>query len=448
MNHRPRSHSRSIVLGAALLASCTPREREIPVSTAADEGDASSSTTGPPASDGSTVAALGTSSSSTDDGCMPVDEPEWWDPAWHHRRRLRIEAAAFPGPLSDFPLLLRVPMDDLGPTGSERGGADLRFRSSDQDVSIAHELDAAADGELAIWLLLPELDPSEGPTTIWMYYDNPAAEESAAPEDVWAGFISVHHLGADLRDSAGEHHGASPWEPELCEGDCGPRIGLARRFEPTRLHEVVLDGHQDYDLGSDPYAATLSFSVSLWMRSASFAAYPWGPMVAKGESTWRVHTVDYVDPLLDERVSFAFDCALASCVGLVDPWGNYNLVASSTEVDDVVDDGAWHQVVATLAVVDRPEEPPPDYVPNLRARIYVDGAEVAVSPLLPAFLLPEDDEPVRFGHNINTSNRWRGDLDEVRIATGVRSATQIAADYATVVDDELVHVGEEQAWCP
>jgi hypothetical protein len=41
---------------------------------------------------------------------------------------------------------------------------------------------------------------------------------------------------------------------------------------------------------------------------------------------------------------------------------------------------------------------------------------VAASPVLPSFLVPEDDQPVRFGHDINTARRWRGDLDEVRIS--------------------------------
>lgn len=449
LHFRPRPWP--VSLGSALLSSsigaistvaCAPDAFVIPVSSAEEASEAT--TDGDP-SGGATTADTGPPGSTTGDACTPADAPDdWWDPAWRRRRLVRIDVSKLSAPLEGFPLLLRMRADELGATWSEREGADLRFRSSDHAVSLAYDLDDVVDGELALWLRLPVLDPMHGTTSVWMYYDNPEAAAGSASGYVWSGFISVHHLGADLRDSAGEHHGSSPWEPELCDDGCGPRIGLARSFDPERLHEVVLDGHQDYDLGSDPYADTFSFSVSLWTRSTSFAAFPWGPMVAKGKDTWRVQSTDFVDPALDDRLAFGFDCGLAACLGSTDALGNYNLIAPASGVDD----GAWHHVAATFTAVDAPELPPPEYVPDVQARLYLDGVEVAASPVLPSFLVPEDDQPVRFGHDINTARRWRGGLDEVRISTGVRSAAEIAADHATVVDRALVAVEEEQAWCP
>lgn len=444
------------------LSSCVPETYVIPLPTTSDTSSSSTSTSaGMDTLDGATtgsssVADTPTTSNDTGTTCIPIDDAEsWWDSTWRRRRRLEINAPAFPSylrdfPLRDFPLLLRVNVDDLGPTWTERGGADLRFRSADQDIAIAYDIDDVEDeGDLLLWLRLPELDPSAGPTSLWMYHDNPDADSGSDPPSVWASFISVHHLGSNLRDSAGEHHGTSTSEPVVCEGPCEPLIGRSRSFEPLLLQEVVLDGHESYDLGSDPYTSTISFTISLWMRSTSFSLQPWAGLVAKGDA-WRIQVTESADRRFDDRIGFGFDCVLSSCDGFVDVFDHYNLPASSSEVDDNVNDGAWHHVVVTLEAVGIDVVVPPAYVPNLQPRIYIDGLEVVEGPILNQMVLYANEQPVRFGHNISAPppRRWKGDLDEIRISAGRRSPGAIAADHAIVVRDDLVSIEEEQVLCP
>lgn len=437
---------------ATLLActSCAADGYEIPLSSSTSSATSpqpSDSTTTSPPPDSTTTSPPPTaeSSSGEPDCVMPTEEAGWWRKEWRRRRQLQIDTSIFAAPIDDLPVLLRVEATSLGASWSERSGADLRFRS-ESDVEIPLDIDDIdADGTLFVWLAMPRVDPAEGSQTVWMYYDNPRAEANPdTAEAVWTGHISVHHLGTDLEDSAEDHHGASPWPPEVCDGKCGPRIGVARRFDPEELHEVIFDGHQDYDLGVSPYPPeVMQFSVSLWMRAASLAEYPWGALIAKGDATWRVHASSYPEDIrLTERVTFGFDCTLPECTSRqFDEANNANLVSFTA-----VDDNQWHHVAATMEIVGEPDPLPPEYIPHVIARIYIDGVEAAEPYDMPAFLIPEDDQPVRLAHNISNATRWRGDLDEVRIEARARSAAEIAADYATVVEEHIA-VGEEQELC-
>lgn len=446
---------RMCVVLALPLAACTGDTYLIPIGessgaepTTTNSGEQDTST-GEPSSSSSTGIAdsSDTADATTTDGCVPTDgADQWWRSEWAHRRRLEIDTSIFDGPVTDLPVLLRLDADALGDTWATREGADLRFRG-DPDAPLAYDIDDIdADGTLFLWLALPEIEPSPEPMTVWMYYGNPGGRaDPDLAESVWAEHISVHHLGSDLRDSANANDGSSPWPPELCDGECGPRIGIARHFDPELLHEVIFDGHQSYDLGVSPYhPAVMEFTVSVWMRAGSLADYPWGPLIAKGDDTWRIHASSYPDDLpLSEKLSFGFDCQPGDCPrGPFDEFNNANLVGLTT-----VDDNQWHHVAITLEIVDEPKSLPPGFTPDVMARIYIDGEEAAEPIFVEQFLLPEDDQPVRLAHNINNGRRWRGDLDEVRVVARNRSAVELAADYATVVNDHIA-IGEEQTVCP
>lgn len=438
---------------------CGPTTYEIAVSGTSDSQSSvstgpSAMSTGPGLATDDTTAGsdspqtTAVDSSSSGGGCMePTGEQAWWRPEWTRRRLLEIDTTVFDATVTDLPVLLRLDSEALGSSWSEREGADLRFRGPG-DVEIAYDIDDVdSDGNLAIWLSIAELDPAMGSMPVWMYYDNPKAEaDPDGGEAVWSGHISVHHLGTDLRDSAEDHHGQASWPPEVCDGKCGPRIGVSRHFDPEQLHEVVLDGHQDYDLGVSPYEpAVMEFTISLWMRAATLADYPWGGLVSKGDDTWRIHASSLPDnPALSERIAFGYDCnpAQTACTGApIEFDNNANLISTTT-----VDDSQWHHVAASVEIIDEPVPLPIEYIPDVRIRIYIDGEEAAEPQEIFGFLLPEDDQPVRLGHNIVAANRWQGDLDELRFEARARSAAEIAADYATVVH-EHVAVGEEQELC-
>ena len=161
------------LLGLCAVLACTPETFEIALPSTSGEGsttvvaDASSSgeateTTAGPGS-GSTD---GSDSSSDTDDCVPVDDG-WWDADWAKRRRLEIDPSVLSGVQQDFPVLVRMPADGLGPSWGERGGDDIRVRSEDPRVPLVYDIDDVdADGELALWLRLP----FQGVLLAWAYW--------------------------------------------------------------------------------------------------------------------------------------------------------------------------------------------------------------------------------------------------------------------------------------
>lgn len=451
-----RVASSAAATAVVLLGGCNPGSYEIPL----DSSPSSSTSAADIASSADpTQASLDSSSGSSHSGtatgsesagtttggeCEAGPPADWWDAAWNRRRPLLIDTSIAAGVLENFPVLLRLDVDDLGDTWTERGGADLRFRSEDQRVRLRYDLDdVTPDGELLVWLSIPLLDPARA-QTVWMYYDNPDAGTDASPEEVWAGYISVHHLGLDLLDSAGSHHGSSPWEPEVCEGKCEPLIGAARRFIPEQLSEVELALHQDYDFGYDRFDYP-SFAITAWMRSTSLADNHWGALVAKGENTWRVHTTDSsFEAQQNLRVAFSIDCYQASCLPQTGS-GNLNAIATAP-----VNDGQWHHVAATFSACASEDGCTLSCSRDLNIlRIYIDGQPSAAQEL--CGYIEQDDAPVRLGVNTGTASRYGGELDEVRIikypgGTTI-SAARIAADHATVTQDHIM-VQPEEAICP
>lgn len=436
--------SAAVVLGGmALWVACAPETFEIPLpssSEGATSGDTSLTTAATDTTAAATEPEPSTSTGGTGGTCTPQAEAEaWWDTAWRRRRGLDVDASGLMGPLSNFPVLLRLSPDDLGSTWADLHGSDLRFRSDDQTAALDYDIDDVdPEGRLLVWLKVPELDPGAGPLLVWMYADNPVAEPGASPAAVWGEHVSVHHLGSSLQDSTGSHDGTTQFEPPVCEGTCEPKLGRARSFTPLEIHEVVLEGSADLAFGSDPYASTFAFSVSLWLRSNWFASNPWGPMVAKGDGTWRFQTFAATND-----IAVGLDC-VAPCGSPVDALGNYNLAAEGFGVND----GQWHHVAMTFGpdVDELPIPLPMGWDPDVRVQVYVDG-DLAIADVLTGFNVPTDGQSIRFAHNANTGARFRGDLDEVRISADERTHAWIHAERATV-EGELVSFAQAEVLCP
>lgn len=387
-----------------------------------------------------TDASGGTDESSSGTGGCAADgtgeiPKDWWNPAWPRRRLITIDPSIVPegGLVDGFPVLVRVDRLPPQPPCTPQGGDDLRFRTVADDLRLLYDVDEwSPDGTLMVWLRVPALVAGDEPLLVWMYYGNPEADPGEEPTSLWTDYISVHHLGADLEDSVGDHPGDAQWPPELCADPsdrdsavCTPQIGCARSFDPEMLHDVALPSPSDYNFGDGPGGVSggdkPNLTVSLWFDALSTT--PETPLVAKGDTAWKIEIVE------ESEVAFVVDCRQPQegC----DPIDHdFPVAAADTPISR-----GWHHVAVTSAPADD----------GLDLAIYVDG-ELRVESHLMDYV-GQNGQPLRFGHNLGAATRYAGVLDEIRVIDQRRSAEWIAAEYRTVTESH-VRVGEEQILCP
>ncbi|MEM9458643.1 MAG: DUF2341 domain-containing protein [Myxococcota bacterium] len=400
---------------------------------------AGDSTVGGTTSPVSTDTSGGTDASSSGEGGCAADgtgeiPEDWWNPAWIRRRLITIDPSIVPegGLVDGFPVLVRVDGLPPQPPCSPEGGDELRFRTVDDDAQLLHDVDEwSPDGMLMVWLRVPALVSGGEPLRVWMYYGNPEAEPVDASANLWTDYISVHHLGADLEDSVGEHPGDAQWPPKLCadpsDSDsavCTPKSGCARSFDPDMLHDVVLPSPSRYDFGDGPGGVSgdqPNLTVSLWFDASSTAMDT--PLVAKGDTAWKIEFTE------ESEVAFVVDCRQPQ-EGCDPSDDDFSVVAADTPVSQ-----GWHHVAVTSA-------PAGD---GLDLAIYVDGELRGESHLMD--YVGQNGQPLRFGHNLEAATRYAGALDEIRVIDKRRSDEWIAAEYRTVTESHVT-VGEEQLLCP
>lgn len=184
------------------------------------------------------------------------------------RKQITIRASEVDAPgngaLEDFPVLFSVIDEDIRGRASA-DGSDIYFVASDGASRLEHEIEKwdADTGELVAWVKVPALSASDD-TVFFVYYGDPDAADETDPAAVWSsGFAAVWHLAQDpgpgtpggIRDSAADNHGTT--EASMQPGDLVPgRIGDAIDF----------DGDDDEITFENPITGGTPHTISVWVN--------------------------------------------------------------------------------------------------------------------------------------------------------------------------------------
>ena len=380
-------------------------------------GASASASTGPTGGTGTTTGGMGgngggTTGSGGGAGGAGGSGP-WYDDGLSRRRALSIALPPGSDSLADFPVLVRLDPARIDYAATSPGGADLRFVADDHVTLLAHEIERwQPGGESLVWVEAPALAPA--PSTVWMYYGGAPAAPALDPAETWSnGFVAVWHLGADLLDASGGAHDGS------ATGTVAPatgKIGEGRQ----------LDGTEDYvDVGAS--AAFDALFASGGTLSAFFLADTPGDngrgrildrtLDSSIGSGWAMGMTDALVP-----GSFGFGYAFSNQFGL---W---------TTPADSVTLGAWHHAAASFTEGDAA---PVLYLDGAATGVVVDSAPSGV-PAVASSIAP------RLGGRCNGLDRdFAGRLDEVRVASAVRSPTWSAAEVLAA-EDQLVQIGADE----
>lgn len=322
-------------------------------------------------------------------GCLDMPA-NWYDPAFHKRRKLTIAAADVKGDLADFPVALEL--TDPALLTSLTPADKLVFTTLDGMTVLAHDLQLDAKDLLVIWVNLPVLDATNG-AVFYVYYGNPDVSGTADPAATWSpNFTSVWHLDEAVIDEqfTGMHADATG------KGHTGTQkgnvivdsciLGPCQEFGPDDFIDVAKAN--EFKLG-DAF-----FTVAAWVKTSQQDARA---LFAKS------------NPMMTEPEQVIVGIGAApGKLGVQQP----GLVADGKTA---IADDQWHHVAwVQTKDADMKKE---------RWRLYVDGAidhEVIIGDVKPT----KDAYPFRIGGPTPDSAfpaNFLGRLDEVQISNTTRS---------------------------
>ena len=324
----------------------------------------------------------------------------WYDPTWTARKRIRIDRTKVgAGGVTNFPVL--VSLTDTGlKSKAQASGNDILFTAANGTTKLSHEIEryVSATGELIAWVKVPSLS-SAVDTDLYMYYGNPAAANQQDAANVWdASYRGVWHMredpgpggAGDIKDStAYAKHGTAA--AAMTSADLVPgKIGNALNF----VSGASGSGTQ-VSIGDYPEFQLPTYSWSMWVKGAVAPTCNAG---SNGQPLWNA----------DAQFNFAWQhnsCTFHKAAAHTD--GTWR----SAQIQSAMSAGVWYHVAATYD--------------GANLRVYLNGALEATTahgaPLAVAGSLS-------LGNGVGFTN-FAGQLDEVRVSTGARSAAWITTEY-------------------
>jgi len=324
----------------------------------------------------------------------PVDAPFDGMVGPARRKLITIPDASVTGDLTDFPVWVVLDDNQLR-NRALADGSDIHFTTA-AGTALAYQIQRwdKTTGHLEAWVRLAIPDAG---TTFFLCYGDAAAAHVQTPATVFSSFNAVWHLddalaAAAIADARGNH-------PGTATGGLAAANQVAARLGGG----ITFDGVDDEITFTNDLTGNGSHTFSAWVNADaplgnSFASIVTIGNAMTGRSRW-LHT------------SFP-DVAV----------GFYGNDYANTAVD-IEGDGftLLHWVYDGTTRV---------------SRIYRDGALVATSPQHGNNVNTTGagghigNAPAAWGAGGNTTNPLKGILDEVRLATTVRDAAWIAAEYA------------------
>lgn len=324
-------------------------------------------------------------------------------------RTLTVDNAAAQGPLSEFPLLIRLDATRIEYEVCQPDGSDVRFFDAG-GAELPREIERwDPGGASVIWVRVPAIEASATGAELTMRYGDGVAGLEA-PQQVWSDFAAVYHL-VDGSDSSPSGFDGTVQAAVEIDGFIGPAL----RF--TGVGEHV-------DLGADrPFLqAQAAATSSAWARldPGWDARVEPGVIFASSIDNMGVETNSSRIQLLvrDDR-TFEGDARSLDSGGTIAVQGP--MIPADT----------WTHLAYTV-----------DFA-NDRMELFIDGEAVASGAMLGLGPTSADSVSTKtiIGRGEGAGiDLYIGDIDEVRLAHRLRSADFIAADYRST-SDQMVTFG-------
>jgi hypothetical protein len=313
------------------------------------------------------------------------------DPAPHGwLRRLVFDHGQVGGPLTNFPLLVRVTDAQLG-AAAAASGSDIHFLAADQSTALDYEIESfdAASGTLVAWLRAPSLDAATD-FVLYLGYGDGKPDRSN-PSGVWSAHHYVWHLAQDpgasgggtIKDSTGRAHGS----PQGAMTSANSISGVTGKG-------ISFDGVDDCISFTNDITGNGPTTIQAWVNQ-------------NPQSSGLGSAVLGIGTQATNQARFLFSFELASGQTKVGLYGNDRTGVSLAT-------GVWTQLVWTFD--------------SGSSRLFVNGALVDGPATLNGAMT--SGTAGRIGNSTFSYNFFlSGQLDEVRVSTTALSTAWISTEY-------------------
>jgi biopolymer transport protein ExbB len=193
----------------------------------------------------------------------PDPASAWWNADWPYRKKITLDAAkvAVSEGLTTFVVPVRLHAGNFLFSDARPDGADLRFVAADDKTPLKYQLETfdAANNLAVAWVQVPKLAASE---SIWLYYGNSKAQAGADPKGLHDPATAVVLRFAERegapKDATG--YANSPTQSTATLGLPGV-LGNAARFDGSARIAVPASP----SLRANPKTG---FTFSAWVRPA------------------------------------------------------------------------------------------------------------------------------------------------------------------------------------
>jgi len=339
----------------------------------------------------------------------------WYNDNWGYRIKITVQNGKVDDDLSDFPCY--VNLDDLPDaffTHVKNGGGDIRITKADGETELAREVVSCDTGTKTgeVHFLADALSKDDD-TDFYIYYGNDDADDYAVGATygrnaVWADYAFVSHDGG-ITDSAGN---LSPANHDTVNEAAG-KIGNCRSFNGS--DQYIDLGTDTVVFGSNPSV----WSASLWFKPDSITgSHNLLSAYDSASGADQNHAINMLTSANDFRWEV-----------------KQNNTATEFQYEPPVVIDEWHKIGFTMNK-------------NGLLKGYGNGA-LRNSDDAPTTGDYTDGGQVRLGvfkYNNNLAYFYDGDIDEVRIITGVEwTAEFISTEYNNQSDTGTFYdIGAEE----
>jgi hypothetical protein len=349
--------------------------------------------------------------SGMDDAFVPIG-------TWQFRKKITMRAVN--SAATNFPLLVRRPVDSDLANFAQSDGGDLRFTTLDlQTVPYEIEKFVESTGELVAWVKVPTVS-AMAPTELWMYYGNPDTPDLQTPRAVWdADYGGVWHLSDTpgspvIKDSSPNILDGVKSTPNAPAPVSDGKIGNAHLFSGPATERLSI-GELPSKLGGT------AFTFEAWIMRDS------NPTFALPRHLFAWSAVYNVKPIIvymDDGAPATMPpgSMIVQINGVAIP-GTINTIPAATWVHIAVSSGG--AVPSTL--------------------VLINGAQQPTNPNPGNLTLNNSDVTIAGTDVTGTSTvGLDGRLDEVRYSKIARSRDYLTLSYLTQNDSALLTFGNAE----